>query len=110
MRGTPKNARHFLETRLASYKTRNVLGTFCDERALYAAIWNIRSGEAATSTRHMLIDVYQERASECLRRAADTPDMEDRRALRELALCWLRLSDRVEEFRHHAEDAPFRAA
>ncbi len=59
----------------------------------------------------MRIDIYQERASECLRLASDSPDMDDRRALRELALCWLRLSDRAEEFRNHAEDdAPFRAA
>ncbi len=58
----------------------------------------------------MPIDVYQERASECLRLASDSPDMDDRRALRELALCWLWLSDRAEEFRNHAEDAPFRAA
>jgi hypothetical protein len=36
--------------------------------------------------------------------------MDDRRALRELALCWLRLSDRAEEFRNHAEDARFRFA
>jgi hypothetical protein len=58
----------------------------------------------------MPTDVYQERASECLRRASDSPDMDDRRALRELALCWLRLSDRAEEFRNDAEDARFRAA
>ena len=58
----------------------------------------------------MLTDVYQERASEGLRRASDSPDMDDRRALRELALCWLRLSDRAEEFRNHAEDARFRFA
>ena len=58
----------------------------------------------------MPTDVYQERASECLRRASASPDMDDRRALRELALCWLQLSDRAEEFRNHAEDARFRAA
>ena len=56
----------------------------------------------------MPTDVYQERASECLRRAVASPDMDDRRALRELALCWLRLSDRAEEFRNHAEDPRFR--
>ena len=30
--------------------------------------------------------------------------MEDRRAFREVAVCWLRLSDRVEEFRNYAEN------
>ena len=44
------------------------------------------------------------------RRASASPDMDDRRALRELALCWLRLSDRAEEFRNHAKDPRFRAA
>jgi hypothetical protein len=58
----------------------------------------------------MPTDVYQERASEALRRASASPDMDDRRALRELALCWLRLSDRAEEFRNHAEEARFRFA
>jgi hypothetical protein len=58
----------------------------------------------------MLTDVYQERARECLRRASASPDMDDRRALREFALCWLRLSDRAEEFRNHAKDPRFRAA
>jgi hypothetical protein len=58
----------------------------------------------------MPTDVYQERARECLRRASASPDMDDRRALREFALCWLRLSDRAEEFRNHAKDPRFRAA
>jgi hypothetical protein len=58
----------------------------------------------------MPIDVYQERARECLRLASASMDIDDRRALRALALCWLRLSDRAQEFRNHAEDALTRTA
>jgi hypothetical protein len=56
------------------------------------------------------MDVYEERAGECLRLASRSADIDDRRALRELALCWLRLSDRAEELRIHGKDAHARAA
>jgi hypothetical protein len=74
-----------------------------------------RVGEAAAkttaeTTATMSMDAYHERASECLRLAASSPDIDDRRALRELALCWLRLSDRAEEFRNYGKDARVRAA
>ena len=75
-----------------------------------ASIWDTGSGKGSNQHAPMPTDVYQERASEALRRASASPDMDDRRALRELALCWLRLSDRAEEFRNHADDARFRAA
>jgi hypothetical protein len=50
----------------------------------------------------MPIDTYQQRARECLRLAATSPDFEDRTTWRELAFCWLRLSEHAEEFRSHA--------
>jgi hypothetical protein len=44
-------------------------------------------------------DIYQQRASECLRSADASSDIAERTRWRELALCWLRLSERAEEFR-----------
>jgi hypothetical protein len=51
----------------------------------------------------MPIDAYRQRASECLRLAATSPDMDERTTWRELALCWLRLSEHAEELRNYAE-------
>jgi hypothetical protein len=74
-------------------------------------MWDIGSGKAAAKTTAIMsTDAYQERASECLRLAASSPDIDNRTALRELALCWLRLSDRAEEFRNYGKDARVRAA
>jgi hypothetical protein len=42
---------------------------------------------------------YQQRASECLQSAEGSSDIEERTRWRNLALCWLRLSDFAEEFR-----------
>jgi hypothetical protein len=47
-------------------------------------------------------DAYQQRASECLAFAEQSPDVDDRMTWRELALCWLRLSDHAEQFRYRA--------
>ncbi|MGA7486079.1 MAG: hypothetical protein WBW74_03940 [Xanthobacteraceae bacterium] len=44
-------------------------------------------------------DVYHQRASECLQFAEGTSDIEERTRWRELALCWLRLSEYAEQFR-----------
>jgi hypothetical protein len=51
----------------------------------------------------MPIDAYRQRASECLRLAATSQDMDERTTWRELALCWLRLSEHAEEFRNYTE-------
>jgi hypothetical protein len=48
----------------------------------------------------MPIDAYQQRANECFRLAANSPGMDERTTWRELALCWLRLSEHAEEFRN----------
>jgi hypothetical protein len=48
-------------------------------------------------------DVYQQRASECLRFAECSPDIDDRTTWRELALCWLRLSEHADKFRNGAK-------
>ena len=48
-------------------------------------------------------DAYQQRASECLRLAERSMTLEERATWRELAVCWLRLSERAEEFRNHAQ-------
>jgi hypothetical protein len=48
-------------------------------------------------------DAYQQRASECLRLAERSMTFEERATWRELAVCWLRLSERAEEFRNHAQ-------
>jgi hypothetical protein len=44
-------------------------------------------------------DAYEQRASECLALAERSPDVDDRMTWRELALCWLRLSDHAEHYR-----------
>jgi hypothetical protein len=44
-------------------------------------------------------DAYQQRASECLRFAEQSFDDKDRKTWRELALCWLRLSEHADQFR-----------
>jgi hypothetical protein len=43
-------------------------------------------------------DVYQQRASECLQLAERSSDISERTRWRELALCWLRLSEYAEQF------------
>ena len=48
-------------------------------------------------------DAYQQRAGECLRLAERSMTLEERATWRELAVCWLRLSERAEEFRNHAQ-------
>ena len=47
-------------------------------------------------------DVYQQRATECLRYAESAADIDDRTTWRELALCWLRLSEHADKFRNGA--------
>ena len=48
-------------------------------------------------------DAYEQRASECLRLVERSMTLEERATWRELAVCWLRLSERAEEFRNHAQ-------
>jgi hypothetical protein len=45
------------------------------------------------------MDAYQQRANECLELAKTSRDIGERTTLRELALCWLRLSAHAERFR-----------
>jgi hypothetical protein len=45
------------------------------------------------------VDTYERRASECLQFAETSQSFDDRATWRELALCWLRLSDHAERFR-----------
>lgn len=44
-------------------------------------------------------DIYHRRASECLQLAEGSSDIAERTRWRELALCWLRLSEYAEQFR-----------
>jgi len=44
-------------------------------------------------------ELYQQRASECLQLADRSSDIEERTMWRELALCWLRLSEFADQFR-----------
>jgi hypothetical protein len=48
------------------------------------------------------LDAYQQRASECLQLVERSRDVEERTNWRELALCWLRLSEHAERFRRKA--------
>jgi hypothetical protein len=48
------------------------------------------------------LDVYQQRVTECLQLVERSRDVEERTNWRELALCWLRLSDHAERFRRQA--------
>jgi hypothetical protein len=48
-------------------------------------------------------DSYEQRASECLELAAGCGDFDERRTLRELAACWLRLSEHADRFRRNAK-------
>jgi hypothetical protein len=50
-------------------------------------------------------DEYQQRARECLRSAEESRDDKERTAWRELALCWLRLSDYGQAFRRATKTA-----
>jgi hypothetical protein len=50
----------------------------------------------------MLLDPYHRRASECLQFAETCNDADDGTIWRELALCWLRLSDHADRLRCHA--------
>ena len=47
----------------------------------------------------ILLDAYQQRVSDCLQSVERSHDVDVRTAWRELALCWLRLSDHAEQFR-----------
>jgi hypothetical protein len=58
-----------------------------------------RGGAATCGKPVMPLDAYQQRASECLRLAESSVTIEERATWRELALCWLRLSERAGEFR-----------
>ena len=51
-------------------------------------------------------DAYQQRVSECAQFAEQSVDEKARMAWRELALCWLRLSEYAEQFRHEAKSRP----
>ena len=44
-------------------------------------------------------DAYQQRVSECAQFAEQAVDDKERMTWRELALCWLRLSEYAEQFR-----------
>jgi len=48
-------------------------------------------------------DAYQQRVSECAHFAEQSVDEKERMTWRELALCWLRLSQYAEQFRHEAK-------
>jgi hypothetical protein len=48
-------------------------------------------------------DAYQQRVSECAYFAEQSVDEKERMTWRELALCWLRLSQYAEQFRHEAK-------
>jgi len=48
-------------------------------------------------------DAYQQRVSECAQFAEQAVDDEERMTWRELALCWLRLSEYAERFRQEAK-------
>jgi hypothetical protein len=50
----------------------------------------------------ILLDAYQQRVSDCLQSVERSHDVDVRTAWRELALCWLRLSDHAEQFRRKA--------
>ena len=45
----------------------------------------------------ILLDAYQQRVSDCLQSVESSHDVDVRTAWRELALCWLRLSDHAEQ-------------
>ena len=47
-------------------------------------------------------DAYQQRVSECAHFAEQAVDEKERMTWRELALCWLRLSQYAEQFRREA--------
>ena len=47
----------------------------------------------------ILLDAYQQRVSDCLQSVERSHDVDVMTAWRELALCWLRLSDHAEQFR-----------
>jgi len=51
----------------------------------------------------VLQDPYQQRANECLRLAEQSLEDEEKTTWRQLALCWLRLSDHAEQFRHETK-------
>ena len=53
----------------------------------------------------ILLDAYQQRASECLQLVERSRDLEERTTWRELALCWLRLSDHADRLRPKATHA-----
>jgi hypothetical protein len=48
------------------------------------------------------VDTYERRATECLQFAESSQSFDDRATWRELALCWLRLSEHAERFRQDA--------
>lgn len=48
------------------------------------------------------LDTYQQRANECIEFAKTSRDFGERTTWRELALCWLRLSEHAAEFRSRA--------
>jgi hypothetical protein len=51
-------------------------------------------------------DAYQRRVSECAHFAEQSVDEKERMKWRELALCWLRLSEYAEQFRREAKSRP----
>jgi hypothetical protein len=51
----------------------------------------------------VLQDPYQQRANECLQLAEQSLADEEKTTWRQLALCWLRLSDHAEHFRHETK-------
>ena len=57
-------------------------------------------------------DAYQQRVSECAHFAEQSVDEKERMTWRELALCWLRLSEYAEQFRaeQFRQEAKSRAA
>jgi hypothetical protein len=56
------------------------------------------------------LDPYQQRAGECLLLAQRSPTPEERATWRDLALCWVRLSEHAERFRQDARREPAQAA
>ena len=63
----------------------------------------VNVGRGAGQVRMASQDQYQQRASECLRLAEQSVDEKESNAWRELALCWLRLSEYAEQFRQEAK-------
>lgn len=66
-------------------------------------IADIGAGAQVRVSAMVLQDPYQQRANECLRLAERSFDEKAKKMWRQLALCWLRLSDHAEQFHHETK-------